>query len=192
MHSLASVTFIGACLSAAAPSSFAADCIDSAATHHGVNSAVLRAIGWHESKLKSWAIGKNSNGTIDVGAFQINSIHFSRLASYGVTKEALFDGCVSAYVGAWHYKHQIAIFGNTWAAVGAYHSVTPARQAWYANQIAGVLQGWGVIPRGPLPYVGVPTLSPLTTQRPTAPASRNAAKQHTPATVFDGSDTGHD
>jgi hypothetical protein len=192
MRSLAPATFIGVCLSVAVSSLFAADCIDSAATHHGVNSTVLRAIGWHESKLKSWAIGKNSNGTIDVGAFQINSIHFSRLASYGVTKEALLDGCVSAYVGAWHYKQQIAIFGNTWAAVGAYHSATPARQAWYANQIAGVLQSWGVIPQGPLPYVGVPTLAPFTAQRPAAPAAKNAARQHASATVFDGSDTARD
>lgn len=169
-----------------------ADCIDSAAIHHGVNSAVLRAIGWHESGLKPSAIGKNSNGTVDVGAFQINSIHFPKLASYGVTREALLNGCISAYVGAWHYKRQIAVFGNTWAAVGAYHSVTPARQAWYANRIAGVLQGWGVIPRGPLPYVGVPTLAPFTTQRPAASPAKGAAKQHSSATVFDGSETSHD
>ena len=34
---------------------------------------VLRAIGWHESRLDPAAVGHNANGSIDIGAFQINS-----------------------------------------------------------------------------------------------------------------------
>ncbi len=133
------------------------DCIDQAAAYHGVNSQVLRAIGWHESRLRPQAMGYNRNGTVDIGAFQINSVHLPALARYGVDQRALAEGCVSAYVAAWHYRRQVDEFGNTWMAVGAYHSRTPARAAWYANQIARQLMQWGVTPPGPLPYPAATT-----------------------------------
>lgn len=172
-----------ACVSPAA-----ADCIDQAAAHHGVNAYVLRAIGWHESRLKPGAVGKNTNGTIDIGAFQINSMHLSELAKYGVDKVALLDGCTAAYVGAWHYKKQIAQFGNTWAAVGAYHSRTPARSAWYANQIASILIRWKVLPKGALPYTGVTLLSPNQPNPTKARTTKFAARDQSQAaqtTVYD-------
>jgi soluble lytic murein transglycosylase-like protein len=137
-----------------------ADCVDRAANYHGVNDKVLRAIGWHESRLRSRAIGRNTNGTIDIGAFQINSMHLNQLSQYGITRESLQDGCINAYVAAWHYQKQIQTFGNTWRAVGAYHSHTPARSAWYANAIATVLIKWRVLPAGSLPYSSRNTLSP--------------------------------
>lgn len=137
-----------------------ADCIDQAAQHHGVNAQVLRAIGWHESRLRPQALGHNANGSVDIGAFQINSTHLGTLAAYGVTAQSLKDGCVSAYVGAWHYRRQVLAFGDTWQAVGAYHSRTPARSAWYANAVASVLMDWGVMPRGALPFDTATTLAP--------------------------------
>jgi hypothetical protein len=136
-----------------------ADCINDAAAHHGVNEHVLRAIGWHESRLKPHAINRNRNGTVDIGAFQINTIHLPMLKSYGVDERALRDGCIAAYVGAWHLKRQMVRLGDTWDAVGAYHSDTPPRRRWYANQIASVLMQWGVMPRGSLPFTGVPLLA---------------------------------
>lgn len=178
------VTFSSTLLAVFAASSHA-DCIDDAAAHHGVNSHVLRAIGWHESRLKPEAVGKNTNGTVDLGAFQINSMHLPLLQQYGVDRGALMDGCTSAYVGAWHYKRQIQQLGNTWAAVGAYHSRTPARTAWYANQIASIMMKWGVLPKGPLPYSGVPLLAPnqsmASARKPQAAPSQQVAA----TTVFD-------
>src|SRR5262249_9697979 len=56
-----------------------ADCIDDAALHHQVNPYVLRAIGWQESRLNPEALHRNENGTTDLGAFQINSIHLPTL-----------------------------------------------------------------------------------------------------------------
>jgi lysozyme-related protein Hpa2 len=137
-----------------------ADCIHEAALHHGVNPHVLRAIGWHESRLRPHAIGHNQNGTVDIGAFQINSMHLGKLSKYGVNASSLKNGCVSAYVAAWHYKKQVYEYGNTWRAVGAYHSRTPARSAWYANAIAKVLIQWHVLPSGALPYARSKTLAP--------------------------------
>ncbi len=140
---------------AAIASSAHADCIDEAAAHHQVNALVLRAIGWQESRLRPDAIGHNANGTVDLGAFQINSVHLPDLARHGITPAALADGCVCAEVAAWHYRRQIERFGNTWRAVGAYHSATPARADAYANRIAAVLTRWRVLPASAPPPPGV-------------------------------------
>ena len=170
------------CLIAAAAR---ADCIDQAALHHGVNGHVLRAIGWHESRLKPQALARNYNGTWDIGAFQINSQHLSELARHGVDARALGDGCTSAFVAAWHYARQVRRHGNTWRAVGAYHSHTPARSAWYANAIAGVLVAWQVLPAGSLPYDPGVTLSPR--QRTSAAAAATSATA--PVTLFDNGES---
>ncbi|MCK9686989.1 lytic transglycosylase domain-containing protein [Comamonadaceae bacterium BS-T2-15] len=137
-----------------------ADCIDDAAARHGVNSLVLRAIGWQESQLQPAALGHNANGSVDVGAFQINSVHLSELGRYGIARAALFDGCVSAEVAAWHYRRQIDQHGDSWQAVGAYHSRTPARAAWYANQIASLLMRWHAMPASVLPFPADRRLAP--------------------------------
>jgi hypothetical protein len=137
-----------------------ADCIEDAAAHHRVNATVLRAIGWQESRLDPAAVGRNADGSVDIGAFQINSAHLPDLSHYGVTARSLADGCISAYVAAWHYRRQIDRLGNTWGAVGAYHSRTPARGAWYANRIAAIVMSWGALPPAALPYPPTATLAP--------------------------------
>jgi hypothetical protein len=137
-----------------------ADCIDDAAARHQVNGDVLRAIGWQESRLQPMAVGRNANSSVDVGAFQINSIHLPELARHGIARAALTDGCVSAEVAAWHYRRQIDLQGDGWQAVGAYHSRTAARAAWYANRIATILMRWNVMPQGPLPFAADRTLAP--------------------------------
>lgn len=122
------------------------DCIATASRYHGVNEIVLRAIAWHESKMDAWAVRKNSNGTYDIGRMQTNSVHRDELAKYGIAPSHLLDPCISAYVGAWMYKKKINKHGNTWAAVGAYHSETPARRDAYSRAIYGILVNWGQIP----------------------------------------------
>ena len=147
-----------------------ADCIADAAARHQVNAEVLRAIGWQESRLQPLALGHNANGSIDVGAFQINSTHLADLARHGITRASLDDGCVSAEVAAWHYRRQIDREGNTWLAVGAYHSRTAARAAWYANRIATILMRWRVMPAGALPFPAERTLAPDPARQPIPPA----------------------
>jgi soluble lytic murein transglycosylase-like protein len=110
-----------------------------------VSAVLLRAIAWHEGGFKTHWVSKNANGSRDIGALQINSIHLKELAQYGVHEADLLDGCVSAYVGAWHLKRQIDKYGLTWQAVGAYHSASPDHNAKYANIIIGVLASWGAI-----------------------------------------------
>lgn len=152
-----------------------ADCIADAAARHRVNGDVLRAIGWQESRLQPAALGRNANGTRDLGAFQINSMHLPELARHGIGAAALADGCVSAEVAAWHYRRQVDQQGNTWAAIGAYHSRTPARAAWYANRIAAILMQWNVLPTGALPFATHDTRAPDPPYRPLPPATSSPA-----------------
>jgi hypothetical protein len=159
-----------ACLPAL-PSAARADCIDEASAWHRVDARVLRAIGWQESRLRPTAVGRNRNGSVDLGAFQINSVHLADLARYGIDAGALMDGCVSAYVAAWHYRRQIDARGDNWFAVGAYHSRTPARGAWYANRIAEILMRWKVLPAQSLPFAAVATLAPRAGNEPAPPAA---------------------
>ena len=166
-----------ACALVALPAlSARADCIDDAAMRHQVNPLVLRAIGWQESRLQPRAMGRNANGSIDVGAFQINSVHLGELGRYGIDRAALADGCTSAEVAAWHYRRQVERQGNSWLAVGAYHSATPARAAWYANRIAAILMVWNALPPGALPFPAGDTLAPgrLPARPEVPPASSNA------------------
>ena len=165
------LTFALALAFAAASPCARADCIADAAARHHVNADVLRAIGWQESRLRPQALGHNANGSVDVGAFQINSIHLPELARYGVDRQALADGCVSADVAAWHYRRQIEQQGDTWLAVGAYHSRTPWRAAWYANRVASVLMRWNVMPPGALPFPGERARAPDAARSPLPPAT---------------------
>lgn len=144
-----------------------ADCVTDAATYHGVNDSILRAILWNESSMKAGAVNKNQNGTVDVGIAQINSIHFAALRQQGVDPDHLMNACVGSYVAAWHLKKQVLRLGNTWQAVGAYHSMTPYFNQTYANRVHATLQKWKLAPPGPRPFE-VAVLSP-------APAAAAAA-----------------
>ena len=120
----------------------AADCFDAAAAYHGVNPWILRAIAHVESGFNQSAQNRNRNGTRDYGMMQINSIHLPELARHGVTQNDLFDGCKSAHVAAWLLRRKMDRHGNTWNAVGAYHSETPVFRDPYARRVKAVILRW--------------------------------------------------
>ncbi|RZF23458.1 lytic transglycosylase [Paraburkholderia sp. UYCP14C] len=123
-----------------------ANCFDDAAAYQHVNPLVLRAIAWQESRNQPGATHLNANGSTDFGLMQINSIHLNVLSRYGITRDALMAPCKNIYIAAWQLRCQIVKYGNTWAAVGAYHSATPALRDQYARQIAATLRHWNMLP----------------------------------------------
>jgi soluble lytic murein transglycosylase-like protein len=125
------------------PAHAADDCFEQAGAYQGVNPLVLRAVAWRESKGDSAAINRNANGSIDVGQLQINSIHFPDLARQGIPHRALTDPCINVFVAAWLLKQKMVKYGNTWRAIGAYHSESPKRRDAYARSIQDILVGWG-------------------------------------------------
>jgi soluble lytic murein transglycosylase-like protein len=122
-----------------------ASCFDDAAAYQHVNPLILRAIAWQESHDHPDAMHVNANGSVDYGLMQINTIHLPALERYGIGKDALMSPCKNVYIAAWQLRRQMIRYGNTWAAVGAYHSATPALRDQYARQIAGILRHWQVL-----------------------------------------------
>ena len=53
---------------------------------------------------------------------QVNSRWLKELAKYGITREDLFDSCVSRNIGAWILSDLIHRMGDTWEAIGAYNA----------------------------------------------------------------------
>jgi soluble lytic murein transglycosylase-like protein len=123
-----------------------ADCFDSAASYQGVSATILRAIAWVESRGNPAAEHRNANGSVDIGELQINSVHLRELAPFGIGALALHDECVNVYVAAWHLKKKMIKYGNTWDAIGAYHSETPRQRDAYVRSIKLTLVRWGEFP----------------------------------------------
>jgi soluble lytic murein transglycosylase-like protein len=122
-----------------------ADCFDEAARYQKVNPLVLRAIAWQESHNRPDALHKNDNGSTDYGLMQINSVHLPTLSQYGISTGTLMEPCKNVYVAAWHLRQKMNKYGNSWKAIGAYHSETPALRDRYARQIADILVRWKLI-----------------------------------------------
>jgi soluble lytic murein transglycosylase-like protein len=141
------------------PSHAHADCIAAAAAYHRIDVQLLQAIVMQESSGRAEAVNcANANASCDYGLAQINSVHLERLQRFGVSKQDLFNPCVSAYVGAWILAENFDRLGVTWDAVGAYNASTPAKRAAYANKIQAKLNA---IRAGTLIPVRVP-FSPRT------------------------------
>lgn len=115
-----------------------ADCIDAAARRYGVNADLLRSIAYYESGLNPRALHRNNDGSTDIGLMQINSVHLPALRDQGIGRGRLYDASVNALVGAALLRRQIDRYGETWRAVGAYHSRTPALSDRYARSVHNI------------------------------------------------------
>ena len=131
-------------------------CVEPAAAFHKVNPFILKAILKVESAYNARAINRNGNGTVDVGIAQMNSMHFKELSTHGVAPEDLFDPCVGIYVAGWHLAKQLKAHGNTWFAIGAYHSATPYFNSRYQALVFNALVDLKVMEG---PKLGVPPLN---------------------------------
>lgn len=110
-------------------------CWEQAANRYGLNSELLYAIARTESGLNPQAIGRNANGSRDIGLMQINSTWLPRLSTHGIQESDLLDPCTSIHVGAWILAHNVRRFGHTWEAVGAYNATRPELRRAYAQRV---------------------------------------------------------
>jgi len=109
-------------------------CWEEAAARYQLSSTLLHAIARTESGLNPQAIGRNRDGSRDIGLMQINSWWLPTLARHGIREQDLFDPCTSIHVGAWILAHNVSRYGYTWEAVGAYNAASaPLRQAYVAK-----------------------------------------------------------
>ena len=110
-------------------------CWDEAAARYRVSSELLYAIARTESALDPQAVGRNRNGTRDIGLMQINSAWLPPLAAHGIGERDLFDPCTSIHVGAWILAGNVQRLGYTWDAVGAYNAANPALRRAYVDKV---------------------------------------------------------
>ena len=108
---------------------------DDIGARYGIHPYLLAAVAQHESNLDPAAIRQNKNGSRDIGLMQINSIHLPELAKHGISEQDLLNPCTNLAVGAWLMKRHQINYGNTWEAVGVYHSATPSYKWKYAQKI---------------------------------------------------------
>lgn len=121
-----------------------AECFEAAARRYAIAPALLRAITTAESAMDPWALGQNA-GSYDIGLMQVNSRWLDQLARHGIAERDLWDPCINVQVGAWVLAGNIARYGHTWEAVGAYNAGTATtagahrRRMAYAHRIAAHL-----------------------------------------------------
>lgn len=122
-----------------AHASVAAACFDAAGREFGVNPLLLEAIARHESGMRVGAVGRNRDGTRDLGLMQINSRHLSELARYGIDEARLLtDACTNVRVGARVLARAVAAQGPTWRAVGSYNTGAGGRDSVRAGYVSRV------------------------------------------------------
>ncbi len=110
-------------------------CWDQAAERYGVSSELLYAIARTESGLDPLAIGRNRNGSRDIGLMQINSAWLPQLSAHGIAERDLLNPCTNIQVGAWILAGNVQRLGYTWEAVGAYNAANPALRRAYAERV---------------------------------------------------------
>ncbi|AXE33395.1 type III secretion system invasion protein IagB [Chromobacterium phragmitis] len=117
-----------------------ADCWDHAGSMFNISPDLLYAIALQESGMRPDAIGRNRDGSRDLGLMQINSIHLPRLRQLGVNESQLLESpCLSVVVGASILSDMMKRYGYSWEAVGAYNAgLAPGRHELrmrYARQV---------------------------------------------------------
>src|SRR5579872_3162193 len=111
------------------------DCINRAAITYHVPATVILSVMEKENGRNGEA-NPNTNGTVDYGVMQINSIWLPKIAAYGYTKEDMqYNACKNVYVGAWILGRSIAEGKDIWLGIGNYHSHTPSHNQIYRNDI---------------------------------------------------------
>jgi Transglycosylase SLT domain len=113
-------------------------CFAEAAARYQVNENILQAIAQHESNMNPSLVMRTANGRSDIGLMGINTVHFEpteRLYRAGFTPTMMLDPCMNVMTGAYLLRLKMDRFGNTWQAVGAYHSTTDVYSARYQVKI---------------------------------------------------------
>ncbi len=66
----------------------------------GINPKLLQSIAKVESNFNPNAVNLNTNGSVDIGIMQINTIHLPLLSQFGIKQKDLFNPRININFGA--------------------------------------------------------------------------------------------
>jgi len=103
-----------------------------AARQYNVDAQDLVYIAYTESKFNHQAKRVNTNGTVDWGMFQINSVHWTTTCS-GINIKTLRGNalCAAKIIASLEARHKLT--DPQW--LGRYHSATPSRKRAYQRKL---------------------------------------------------------
>ncbi len=108
-------------------------CFDEAAGEHDLNSDLLLAIAWVESRFNHKAVGRGGR-TTDYGIMQISSWWRPKVDA-DTWRKILEDPCENVKFGAGVLADCVRRLGETWKAVGCYNSRKTEYQVRYAWKV---------------------------------------------------------
>lgn len=123
-------------------------CVIAAANKYKVPANILLAFSSMENG-KNGQYVKNSNGSYDMGHFQINTIHWDGNKFDGVIEISYHDvaqrGCYNAELAAWLLKRRLdeKTDSDYWTRVANYHSKTAKFNSIYKQKIIPLAVAWG-------------------------------------------------
>ena len=117
-----------ACLSFVVSAENIDECFEVSGKRFNINPALLKAIGYTESRLEQSAKNENYNSSgelisTDYGIMQINDTWFPKFESFGMSSEMIISSaCSNIEAGAWILANNFSTSGESWLAVGAYNA----------------------------------------------------------------------
>lgn len=121
------------------PERIPAQCVQDSAAAYSLNPMVLLAILKVESGGRTGVIGKNTNGTLDLGPAQFNTSTWAKKLEreYGIPRDALINNmCQAIRAMAYAVRTEInGVGGNLWRGIGNYHSRTPHFHQIYVGKV---------------------------------------------------------
>lgn len=126
------------------------ECVIEASKRQKVPANVLLALASMESG-KNGQFVKNTNGSLDIGHFQINTIHFGARGHFKnlpiTQKDVAWRGCYNAELAAWLLAKSLndpaASHQDFWTRAANYHSKTPKYNTIYKNKLVPFAVQWG-------------------------------------------------
>ncbi|MBJ8931606.1 transglycosylase SLT domain-containing protein [Citrobacter freundii] len=123
-------------------------CVIAAAHKYNNPANILLAISSMESG-KNGQVVKNTNGSYDMGHFQINTIHWEGNKFDGVIEIDYHDvaqrGCYNAALASWILKKRLLENSGVdyWTKVANYHSKTEKFNSIYKRKLIPLAIEWG-------------------------------------------------
>jgi hypothetical protein len=125
------------------------DCVITAAQKQGIPANVLLALSSLESG-KNGQFVKNTNGSLDLGHFQINTTQWDRDGLFAgridiSPFDVAFRGCYNAELAAWIVKQHIneKTGQDYWTRIANYHSKTKQFNELYKEKLIPLVVEWG-------------------------------------------------